>query len=120
MKINIKTSIYILYNRIISLFFNLELKQNLTRILDIMQDLFLSVNREMDQKLYRLQKVKKEAQSIRKDHEDWIIQIYCVDLFIIFELINPDIKYIFYRYLLHYITILFLLPGTVVVYNRNE
>lgn len=44
MKINIKTSIYILYNQIISLFFNLELKQNLTRILDIMQDLFLSVN----------------------------------------------------------------------------
>lgn len=62
---------------------------------------------------------QKEAQSIRKDHEDWIIQIYCVDLFIIFELINPDIKYIFCRYLLHYITILFLLPGTVVVYDRN-
>lgn len=66
MKINIKTSIYILYNRIISLFFNLELKQNLTRILDIMQDLFLSVNREMDQKLYRLQKVKTKRSSERK------------------------------------------------------
>lgn len=96
MKINIKTSIYILYNQIISLFFNLELKQNLTRILDIMQDLFLSVNQRNGSKVMPVAKSQKEDQSIRKDHEDWIIQIYCVDLFIIFELINPDIKLIFY------------------------
>lgn len=71
MKINIKTSIYILYNRIISLFFNLELKQNLTRILDIMQDLFLSVNQRNGSKVMPVAKSQKEDQSIRKDHEDW-------------------------------------------------